>query len=201
MTFRALFRHFREMRFYFLAVSAIFVVSIVMGTTHWNEEILLEQLKGIQQIVESVEDKEAMELWLFIGIFKNNLTAMLLMVALGIFFGIFPFFSLFINGLILGYVGDLAMEQVSFFNFAKAIVPHGILEIPALLLAAAYGLKLGGLSFRAIGSLFSRSRGENFAADFMRVLKLLVPLIGLLVILLFFAALIESTLTLWLVQG
>lgn len=201
MTFRALFRHFREMRFYFLAVSAIFVVSIVMGTTHWNEEILLEQLKGIQQIVESVEDKEATELWLFIGIFKNNLTAMLLMVALGIFFGIFPFFSLFINGLILGYVGDLAMEQVSFFNFAKAIVPHGILEIPALLLAAAYGLKLGGLSFRAIGSLFSRSRGENFAADFMRVLKLLVPLIGLLVILLFFAALIESTLTLWLVQG
>lgn len=201
MTFRALFRHFREMRFYFLAVSAIFVVSIVMGTTHWNEEILLEQLKGIQQIVESVDDKEATELWLFIGIFKNNLTAMLLMVALGIFFGIFPFFSLFINGLILGYVGDLAMEQVSFFNFAKAIVPHGILEIPALLLAAAYGLKLGGLSFRAIGSLFSRSRGENFAADFMRVLKLLVPLIGLLVILLFFAALIESTLTLWLVQG
>lgn len=201
MTFRALFRHFREMKFYFLAVIAIFIVSIAIGTTHWNEDLLVNQLKGIKDIVESVEGKEATELWLFIGIFKNNLTAMLLMVAFGIFFGIFPFFSLFINGLILGYVGDLVLEQVSFFNFAKAIVPHGILEIPALLLAAAYGLKLGGLSFRAIGSLFSESRREHFAVDFVRVLKLMVPLIGLLIILLLFAALIESTLTLWLVQG
>jgi len=199
MGFRALFRHFREMRLYFVAVVALFVIGIVLGVNHFQEKLIVEQLRGIQEIANSIEGKDAKEFWLFIAIFKNNVIAMFMMVIFGLIFGIMPFFSSLLNGLILGYIGDLSLQEVSFGQFAKAIVPHGIFEIPALFIAAAYGLKLGAMTFRGVGAIFMPKKRDAYKADYARLGGVLIPLAGVLLILLLVAAVIESTLTMWLV--
>jgi stage II sporulation protein M len=201
MSFRALFRHFREMRVYFLIVIGLFILGIVLGAYHFQEKWIVEQLKGIQEIAKSVQGKDAKELWLFLAIFKNNVTAMLMMLVMGLFFGIMPLFSILLNGLILGYIGNLSLREAPWFEFAKAIVPHGILEIPALFIAAAYGLKLGALTFRGIGVLAMPDRRATYKSDYARFAKVLVPLVLFLLGLLLLAALIESTLTMWLVTS
>lgn len=201
MSLKALFRHFGEMKVYFIVVCGVFTAAIILGAMHWNEALLNQSLKAVSEIAKSVQGKESVELALFWVIFKNNVGAMLMMVVSGLFFGIFPIFSLFTNGLLLGYVGDLAIQETGWVNFAKAIVPHGILEIPALIIACAYGLRLGVFAFSAIASLFSERRRQSFGAEAPRLLKLMVPLTGLLIGLLLAAALIESTISFWLVQS
>jgi len=199
MKFVDLMRHFREMKWYFAAVIGLFAFGIVLGSNHWMEDQIQQQLREIGNIVKSIEGKPSEEWALFVAIFQNNVSAMFMMLLLGLFFGIMPFVSLFVNGLVIGYVGSLSMQQISFLEFAKAIVPHGIFEIPALLLAGAYGLRLGAFAFRGIGVIASRERRPAYAADVKRMAKLLVPLALLLLGLLFVAAIIESTFTKWLV--
>lgn len=201
MSLKALFRHFREMKVYFLIVIGLFVLGIVLGAMHWNEALLKKQLEAVAEIAKSVQGKESVELSLFWVILKNNIVAMLMMVVTGLMFGIFPVFSVFTNGLLIGYVGELTLQEVAWFDFAKAIVPHGILEIPALFIACAYGLRLGVLAFSAIGSLFSGTTRREFGIEAPKLLKLLVPLAGLLIGMLLVAALIESTISYWLAQG
>jgi len=47
------------------------------------------------------------------------------------------------NGYILGVAYLLASGKVEYVQAAKAVLPHGVLEIPAVIFSAAYGLWLG----------------------------------------------------------
>lgn len=83
-------------------------------------------------------------------IFRQNVVAVVLSLFLGIAFGIVPLLALGVNFFILGFlfaVVVLGVEASFLFGgvaiFLLSIIPHGILEIPALLLAGAFGLKLG----------------------------------------------------------
>ncbi|TCZ67592.1 stage II sporulation protein M [Paenibacillus albiflavus] len=201
MSLKALFRHFREMKIYFLVVIVLFILGVVLGTLHWNQALLDQQLKAISEIANSVDGKDSIELSLFWVILKNNVVAMLVMVVSGILFAVFPIFSIFTNGLLLGYVGEQAVQSTGLVQLAKGIIPHGVLEIPALIIACAYGLRLGVLAVQAIISLFSETRRQSFGIEAPRLMKLMVPLTGFLIGLLLVAALIESTISFWLVQG
>lgn len=122
-------------------------------------------------------------------------------VYLGLFFGILPLMVLLVNGMLLGYVIQYQMEAQSLAYVLKGILPHGILEIPAIIVACAYGLRLGILVIKMIGGLFSSKRSGNAAAEFKRVMRLTRPLILLVVGTLLLAAVVESTVTLWLLKG
>lgn len=114
-------------------------------------------------------------------IFKNNFTAVLLCLFLGIIFGIIPVLAIGLNFFILGFL--LAIPFV-FADFSQillvllSILPHSIFEIPALLIAAALGLRLG-ISWR----------------EWKNCLKQNFQILPLLVILLFLAAVIEIFVT------
>jgi len=77
---------------------------------------------------------------LFVFIFINNAFKAALAIALGVFFGIFPVVFLVANGLLLGLVVRLSGSPLV---TAAAILPHGIIEIPAIIVAAAMGMYLG----------------------------------------------------------
>ncbi len=74
----------------------------------------------------------------------NNLQASLF----SIFYGLIPFLcisclSVFLNAAILGVVAAMySLIGLSPVLFAAGILPHGIFEIPALLLSGALGLRL-----------------------------------------------------------
>lgn len=114
-----------------------------------------------------------------IDYFTTNITACFLLI-LGIFtFGIPTIFGLFLNGLILGVVIDTKyLEGISAFKIFAGIMTHGILELPALIIAGYLGLK--GLDF-----YFKKDKewGKN--------LKLFI----LVTVLLFGAGLIEALIT------
>jgi len=49
------------------------------------------------------------------------------------------------NGFLLGIVGYSAVQKAGFLFLAAGIVPHGIIELPVVLVSIAIGLRLGYL--------------------------------------------------------
>jgi len=60
----------------------------------------------------------------------------------GIFLGIFPLIIIIINGYVLGFVANQT-AMVFGGGILWRLLPHGIFEIPAIMIAVGLGLKLG----------------------------------------------------------
>lgn len=73
-------------------------------------------------------------------IFKNNLQAAVVIMFAGVILGIVPILSLALNFFILGFLGGAFALKPIFF---ATVLPHGIIEIPAFIIAAAFGIRFG----------------------------------------------------------
>lgn len=149
--------------------------------------VVLERLEDLVRDVLG-EDKIKTGWTAAAAIFKNNLLAASLVLFGGVFFAIVPLFSIAINFFLLGFLS--ALLWASFGLFITSILPHGILEIPALLIAAAFGLKFGLFWIRPI-----KTEGiwKNFILGGKDVLRIFPLLIFMLVL----AAFIEVFVTTW----
>ena len=78
----------------------------------------------------------------FFLLLNNSVKSFLVMLA-GILFGLIPVFAVATNGIILGVAYLFASRGFGYIKAAKAVLPHGVPEIPAVILSAAYGLWLG----------------------------------------------------------
>ncbi|MBU7031185.1 MAG: stage II sporulation protein M [Theionarchaea archaeon] len=122
-------------------------------------------------------------------IFGNNARAATLSGIIASFpiLGIFlPIMTMSINGVIIGLAPEVF--QMSSSQFLIAILPHGILEIPALILASAVGFTFSFASLKAfIGYFFphpGRSGRDTFLEEMRpgwRSLKLFAMIIPLLI--------------------
>ena len=83
----------------------------------------------------------------------NNLVAMLALLLGAVSLGLVTLFGLVLNGLVIGVVIGIAVQQVDPLVVAMLLVPHGVLEIPALLVASAVGLRFARLTVRYIRGL------------------------------------------------
>ncbi len=172
-----------SLRFYFLFVSIIFIGAIVIGYNGVLSDVFSAPLEWIEELSEGIKDfTDIYPAWLifmvfFVVIFLNNAFTCFLDIILGPLLGVFPLFSLILNGGLIGWFAQ--KEGLIVF---LAIVPHGIFEIPAFLLSAAIGLKLG----REV----LKGKEERHLKD--ELLKGLRAYLILVLLLLFIAALIES---------
>ncbi len=76
-----------------------------------------------------------------------------------LFLHVFPVFILFLNGFVLGAFLLLYLTYYSerVFEFLSALFPHGVFEIPGIILAGAIGLKIAELGrLDAVPELKSR---------------------------------------------
>ena len=80
---------------------------------------------------------------MFFAILLNNAAKTFAVLLAGILFGLVPLLAVVANGYILGVAYLFASRGVGYIQAAKTILPHGVLEIPAIILTAAYGLWLG----------------------------------------------------------
>lgn len=87
--------------------------------------------------------KELSPVGLMLGIFANNALKCLLVMVLGLAFGIAPVLFIVANGLILGIVVGVTMRSTSLLYVLVGVVPHGVIELPMVFISAAIGLKLG----------------------------------------------------------
>jgi len=113
---------------------------------------------------------------LFIFIFQNNVRAMLVAIALGVFAGLVPLFSLALNGIVIGLLASIASQEYSWLVFASSILPHGIIEIPCFLIATAIGLMIGRA---ALYKLFKKDAEviDEAAGGIRFYISVLVPLL------------------------
>ena len=202
MTFKPLLQHFKEMKHYFIVVVLVFGVSFYLGWSNSEQfsHFLKDQLEGLKSISQSLSNKDNPQLWFFFIIFLNNAVKSVAIIFLGLPLGILPLFMLVANGMILGYVLSLQTHESTLSIVLKGILPHGIIEIPVILLACAYGLKLGMLVWKSAAQIFVPVSNRTGSLELKKVLSLTKPLIVVIVVLLLFAAIIESTLTYWLVH-
>ncbi len=184
---------------YLILTASIFLISMIYSYFYADELYRsLVNTPAFQQIMEMVKNSQQNPTFLnvFLNIFLNNLRASLILLVSGLLFCFIPFIGIISNGLILGVVLGKASVEMGLHPimvFIQYILPHGILELPALFLAAAMGIHLGVMVFRFI---FRRKQRENIKMQWKQLLRTL-PIYGLgIVILLFFAAIIESLLIL-----
>jgi stage II sporulation protein M len=147
--------------------------------------------EDVRQVVNSSLSKfsfvKNLNLFLiFLFIFLNNAIKGLAAIIFGTIFGIAPIFFIFVNGELLGFVFGIAKFNNAEIMTAIATLPHGILEIPAVILCSGYGLWLGYRFYRFI---FHRDPFKiYFLFAMKKYLRLILPI-------LFFAALIETFVT------
>jgi stage II sporulation protein M len=201
MSLRMLWKHFGEMKHYFIASTLVFAAGIYIGFSQADQfqAYLSSQLEGIGQVVDLIEKQSNSQLLFFLLIFINNTFKSIFVIFSGALLGIFPIFFLVINGMILGFLAALQEPNQLWSTITLGILPHGIIEIPAILIAAAYGLRFGMLILKLLFGLM-RPGGSGAGQELRSFMKITVPLMIFLTVALFIAATIESTLTYWLMK-
>ncbi len=76
-------------------------------------------------------------------IFTNNIVAMSLAFAGGIFLGLGSAALLIYNGLLIGVIGGLLAQEHQTDRFFVYILPHGVLELSCIVVGGAAGLRMG----------------------------------------------------------
>lgn len=128
------------------------------------------------------------EQFTFERILINNLILTLTLILGSFFFGSLTFVNLFYNGLILGFVLSSTSSH-DMISIAALLLPHGILEIPAIIIAGAAGFKI---PYEVIRYLTGKKEQIITKEDIKEYLTLALISIILIVI----AAWIEANITL-----
>jgi stage II sporulation protein M len=128
---------------------------------------------------------------LFFNILVQNVMATIFVIISGVIVGIIPTFAVSSNGFGLGVVFRQAAEVSGYSKAALTVLPYGVFEIPALLIAASYGLWIGVTVVRRMRGKESTPLILNIEHAFRRYFAVVFPL-------LIVAAAIETSLILWL---
>ena len=140
-----------------ILATGLFSATLVAGTLVGQNlaEGFLSQLGAVLGPLASTGNLSAL---LLLVIFINNAIKALGIIFLGILLGLPPILFIGLNGFILGGLGS-ALEAVNGWRYAVAsFIPHGVIEIPVILLATALGLTAGMESFRWLVRRESRVR-------------------------------------------
>jgi len=78
----------------------------------------------------------------FPSIMFNNLRALLLMGLGAITGSLLTLFGLFVNGLLVGAVVGIVIQEASWAVVLAALLPHGVIELSAFFMAASIGLRV-----------------------------------------------------------
>jgi len=145
-------------------------------------------LSGLQDKADQLTGQQP--LLMMLGIFWNNAFASLLALIFGLAAGLFPLFFVMSNGLAIGIVLEMVVAKMGtagILVFLAGILPHGVIELPAVFISASIGLKLG---YQALLSLIKRQ--DVVTGELMAGLRIFVFWI---VPALFVAAFIETFVT------
>lgn len=120
-----------------------------------------------------------------VTLFLHNLRAVASSILFGAALGIFPVISMTINGALLGVVLGFGVARAGLLIIAAGVLPHGIIEIPALIIGAGAGLYLGW------GVFDKKRRWPGYKQAGINAFKVLLLCAGLLAV----AAVIEVNIT------
>ncbi len=153
--------YFKNLWRHLLLAIVIFIISLIAGLQASPElasGAMEELLQTIKPILETLGFLGPLAL-LFL-IFVNNAIKALAAIGLGILLGIPPLIFVAANGFMLGAAVSVLKSTVGYGLIAAGLAPHGIIEIPLLLLASALGLRVGWESLRFLIGQKSSMRAQ-----------------------------------------
>lgn len=172
-----------ELRLLFLLCLLLFFFSLALGF-YLGDSIPFDVVDEVMGALPDVEDLSLPMLFLFI--FFNNLLKSFFWMVLGILFSAPALFFTILNGFLIGLVSyNIELERGLTFTLV-ALIPHGVIEIPTILLSSAAGVALGY-------HLINRFRGRgSLRSELGKALRLFIWRIAPLLLL---AAVVEVTVT------
>ncbi|MFQ6122834.1 MAG: stage II sporulation protein M [Dehalococcoidales bacterium] len=123
-----------------------------------------------------------------IFIFLKNVSALLISFIFSPILCLIPILALTVNGWLLSFISVNVVQEESLGVLLAGLLPHGIFELPALIMGEAAALSFGAL---AIIALFSKKRRNLLLPGLKRNLKYLI----IACVLLLPAAVIETYVT------
>ena len=159
---------------YLLILALVLAVSFLAGTIA-PSSIRRQMTEMFQAIVGNYQGLSGGRL--FFNILLQNVTATIFLLISGVIVGILPVLAIGSNGFGLGVLFRQAAEVSGYTKAALKVLPYGVFEIPALLIAASYGLWLGVMVVRRIRGKESALLRVQLEHAFRRYFAVVFPLL------------------------
>ena len=179
--------YLKSSRKYILIMTGIFIISVIAGLLASLKDLGLSE-NYLNMLKESFGwIKDLPPIGIMLVIFLNNALKSLLAIVLGAGFGIIPVIFVGGNGLLLGLVASQVSSEKGALFVLAATLPHGIIEIPMVLISSGLGLRLGYLMYSSIMGKKTDMRSELMQCLWIYI-RIVVPL-------LFVSAIVETFVT------
>lgn len=164
----------------------LFGVGLVIGLVTPTEASLpYEYIAGLEELGRILVPFTPLTA---IIIFTKNITALLVSFVFSPVLCLAPVLALTANGWLMGFISAAVVEKESLSYVLAGLFPHGIFELPALIIAQAAALSFGTM---AILALFKKERRGLLLPHLYRNLRYVIIACALLVP----AAIIETYVT------
>jgi stage II sporulation protein M len=130
-----------KLGFYLILSCLMFLLFIVTGywTSHADPQVGDMVYTMFQETVAAEVISDSAPIMAF-QIFTNNLQICMLAFLGGATFGFLTIFLLMTNGILIGILIEVMLREKSIPALLVGLLPHGIFEIPAILVSTALGM-------------------------------------------------------------
>jgi len=168
-----------------LIAACLFGSGLVLGltTSAGTAGLLAEDVAALEEFAESLG--ELPQLAILAVIFIKNVSVLLISFALSPLFCLVPVMALTFNGWLIGLVATTVIQERSLGYLLAGLLPHGIFEIPALIIGEAFAISFG---VAVILALFKKERRNLPLLNLRQNFRYLIVALVLLLL----AAIIET---------
>ncbi|HAV11646.1 MAG TPA: hypothetical protein DCX32_03870 [Candidatus Moranbacteria bacterium] len=175
-----------EFRTYIAITSLVFSFAILSGyigaiNSPQQSRMIVDSFFGNLDFTKNFSP-----LLIFVFIFLNNVLKALFVILFGFFFAIVPLVFIYTNGELIGLIVGVFQQENSLLTIVLGLLPHGILEVPAIILATSYGIWLGNCFYRRLR--YKEPFRVHFSFALKKFFRVILPM-------LLAAAVIESFVT------
>ena len=182
---------FVENKKIFAILLVIFILGFILGIVIADDiaPLLMPALK------ELVNETNISSINAFNIMIHNETTAITVFLG-SIIFGIYAIIGMFANGLVMGFMAGYTIKSTyGLIIYIILIVPHGIIEIPALFCSCTAGILLFLFIFRFIKDLMHKNTFKESYENNKKTIKHAIILLLISLALFAIAALIEGYIT------
>jgi len=174
-------------RWLFVAIF-LFGIGLILGlaTPASINGLLSEDVAALEELAELLAPLPQSTVLVFILI--KNVSAVLISFVLSPIFCLVPVIALIVNGWLIGLVSSIVIQEKSLGYLLAGLLPHGIFELPALIMAQAVALSFGTALILA---LFKKERRNLLLPNLKQNLRYLIVALALFLP----AAIIETYIT------
>ncbi len=157
-------------KYIYLATGPFFFAFLIGFLVNVPAEV---ETKILDMLRELVSKFDGLNTWQTVwAIFSNNLMVSFLVLILGVLIGIPSVWLALSNGFLVGFVAKFAVQQEGILILWR-LLPHGIFELPAVLISIGLGIKIG-FEWISVENSFLRNVKNSLKTFIYLILPLLI---------------------------